>query len=185
MSQSFSRRTFLKYSAAAAVAVAGTSLLGGCSSGEDHTQTGTNTSNTVLKIKTTLNSAVYDAAAQTLTFDIKVENGRVSAVNVNPTKFYILANDYAAYADSSKITVIPTGDTASSIVARGKTGTFQVVASGVAPVSATDTVTFRFFPDPAEYGEYSVTWQLPGDKITVPAGGSGREPGSEEGNSEL
>lgn len=164
MSQSFSRRTFLKYTAAAAVAVAGTSLLGGCASGENPVSTDFGDL-TVLKITTTLNSAVYDADAQTLTFDIKVENKRRSAVNVNPTKFYILADNYTAYADSTKVTVIPTEETVSSIVAYNKTGTFQVVARGVSSVAAADTVAFRFFPDPAEYGEYSVTWQLSGEKI--------------------
>ena len=68
---------------------------------------------------------MYNLDLTDLGYDIKVENGRISAVNVNPTKFYILANGYAAYADSSKITVIPTGDTASSSRIATSESTFQ------------------------------------------------------------
>ena len=160
MSQSFSRRTFLKYSAAAAVAVAGTSLLGGCSSGEDHTQTGTNTSNSVLKIKSTLKSATYDAKKGTLTFEFEVNNGRISSVLVNRNSFYVATNNYQALADS-KISVLSTAEKIpDGVVAHGKTGTFMITASGVPALSDTDVVTLRFFPDPTEYAEYSASWKL-------------------------
>ena len=160
MSQAFSRRTFLKYSAAAAVAVAGTSLLGGCSSGEDHTQTGTNTSNTVLKIKSTLKSAAYDAKNGTLTFEFEVNNGRISSVLVNRNSFYVEATNYQALADS-KISVLSTAEKIpDGVVAHGKTGTFMITASGVPALSDTDVVTLRFFPDPTEYAEYSASWKL-------------------------
>ena len=144
MSQSFSRRTFLKYSAAAAVAVAGTSLLGGCSSGED-----------------TLKSATYDAKKGTLTFEFEVNNGRISSVLVNRNSFYVEAtNNYQALADS-KISVLSTAEKIpDGVVAHGKTGTFMITASGVPALSDTDVVTLRFFPDPTEYAEYSASWKL-------------------------
>lgn len=176
MSQAFSRRTFLKYSAAAAVAVAGTSLLGGCSSGEDHTQTGTNTSNSVLKIKTTLKSAAYDAGKNTLTFEFEVNNGRISSVLVNRNSFYVEANNYQALADS-KISVLSTAEKIpDGVVAHGKTGTFMITASGVPALNDTDVVTLRFFPDPTEYAEYSASWKLVvKDHITITNAGAGEE----------
>lgn len=176
MSQAFSRRTFLKYSAAAAVAVAGTSLLGGCSSGEDHTQTGTNTSNSVLKIKTTLKSAAYDAKNHTLAFEFEVENGRISSVLVNRNSFYVEANNYQALADS-KISVLSTAEKIpDGVVAHGKTGTFMITASGVPALNDTDVVTLRFFPDPTEYAEYSASWKLVvKDHITITNAGAGEE----------
>lgn len=177
MSQSFSRRTFLKYSAAAAVAVAGTSLLGGCSSGEDHTQTGTNTSNSVLKIKSTLKSAAYDAEKKTLTFEFEVNNGRISSVLVNRNSFYVEAtNNYQALADS-KILVLSTAEKIpDGVVAHGKTGTFMITASGVPALNDTDVVTLRFFPDPTEYAEYSASWKLVvKDHITITNAGAGEE----------
>ena len=56
MSTVFSRRSFLKYTAVAAVAVAGTSLLGGCSGSGAETaiQTTYPSDNVVLKVKSTL-----------------------------------------------------------------------------------------------------------------------------------
>lgn len=176
MSQAFSRRTFLKYSAAAAVAVAGTSLLGGCSSGEDHTQTGTNTSNSVLKIKSTLKSAAYDAKKGTLTFEFEVNNGRISSVLVNRNSFYVEATNYQALADS-KISVLSTAEKIpDGVVAHGKTGTFMITASGVPALSDTDVVTLRFFPDSTEYAEYSASWKLVvKDHITITNAGAGEE----------
>ena len=58
MSTVFSRRSFLKYTAVAAVAVAGTSLLGGCSGSGAETaiQTTYPSDNVVLKVKSTLES---------------------------------------------------------------------------------------------------------------------------------
>ena len=54
MSTVFSRRSFLKYTAVTAVAVAGTSLLGGCSGSGAETaiQTTYPSDNVVLKVKT-------------------------------------------------------------------------------------------------------------------------------------
>ena len=61
MSTVFSRRAFLKYTAVAAVAVAGTSLLGGCSGSGAETaiQTTYPSDNVVLKVKSTLESLEY------------------------------------------------------------------------------------------------------------------------------
>ncbi|MEI3248952.1 MAG: twin-arginine translocation signal domain-containing protein [Faecalibacterium sp.] len=62
MSTVFSRRSFLKYTAVAAVAVAGTSLLGGCSGSGAETaiQTTYPSDNVVLKVKSTLETLEYD-----------------------------------------------------------------------------------------------------------------------------
>ena len=62
MSTVFSRRSFLKYTAVTAVAVAGTSLLGGCSGSGAETaiQTTYPSDNVVLKVKSTLETLEYD-----------------------------------------------------------------------------------------------------------------------------
>ena len=61
MSTVFSRRAFLKYTAVTAVAVAGTSLLGGCSGSGAETaiQTTYPSDNVVLKVKSTLETLEY------------------------------------------------------------------------------------------------------------------------------
>ena len=69
MSTVFSRRSFLKYTAVAAVAVAGTSLLGGCSGSGAETaiQTTYPSDNVVLKVKSTLTQAKLEGSNATFT----------------------------------------------------------------------------------------------------------------------
>ena len=68
MSTVFSRRSFLKYTAVAAVAVAGTSLLGGCSGSGAETaiQTTYPSDNVVLKVKSTLETLIPSTAMRPL-----------------------------------------------------------------------------------------------------------------------
>ena len=72
MSTVFSRRSFLKYTAVTAVAVAGTSLLGGCSGSGAETaiQTTYPSDNVVLKVKSTLETLEYDPTDGHATFTI-------------------------------------------------------------------------------------------------------------------
>ena len=68
MSLEFNRRSFLKYSAAAAVAVAGSSLLTGCKD-DDNKATRTEYGKiTVLQAQSTLSGATYNASESKLTF---------------------------------------------------------------------------------------------------------------------
>ena len=96
MSLAFSRRSFLKYSAVAAVAVAGAGLFSGC----DQTDTknlycdGAG-SITVLQINAVLgtyddNAKKYkdiDLTGNSITLPFTVTNGRVNALSVNVQKF--------------------------------------------------------------------------------------------------
>ena len=95
MSTVFSRRSFLKYTAVAAVAVAGTSLLGGCSGAEVSTSTKIGGSNTVLKVKSTLTALDFNATGNTatVTFHLHIENGRWNAIQVGNNNFFIYADD--------------------------------------------------------------------------------------------
>ena len=75
MTGEFSRRSFLKYTALTAVAVAGSSLLTGCS-GYAPVQHAVGTSNTVLKVVSTLDWVEYDEETNTTLFRLGVTNGR-------------------------------------------------------------------------------------------------------------
>ena len=61
MTGEFSRRSFLKYTALTAVAVAGSSLLSGCEYGYNPVQHAPGTSNTVLKVVSTLDWVECDS----------------------------------------------------------------------------------------------------------------------------
>ncbi len=95
MSTVFSRRSFLKYTAVAAVAVAGTSLLGGCSGSGAETaiQTTYPSDNVVLKVKSTLETLEYDPTDGYATFTIHIVNGRKNPIIVSPNRFAVKAYD--------------------------------------------------------------------------------------------
>lgn len=81
MSLTFSRRSFLKYTAVAAVAVAGSSMFTGCSK-DDNKATRTEYGKiTVLQAQSTLSGATY--ASGELTFDFSVKCGRGNPMRVN------------------------------------------------------------------------------------------------------
>ena len=89
MSLTFSRRSFLKYTAVAAVAVAGSSLLTGCKD-DDNKATRTEYGKiTVLQAQSTLSGATYNASDSKLTFDFSVKCGRGNPMRVNNSCFYV------------------------------------------------------------------------------------------------
>lgn len=90
MSLEFNRRSFLKYSAAAAVAVAGSSLLTGC--GEDEYQKTGKIGSTLklmgnFKLKTA--SLTTTAASNTLTCDFNLECTSKYGLNIVPANFQV------------------------------------------------------------------------------------------------
>lgn len=101
MSLAFSRRSFLKYSAVAAVAVAGASLFSGCESQGDSynlLQEGAG-SMTILQVTATMGTynetdkkyvaPEVTTSTQTISFPFKVENGRTNPVYVTSDSFKV------------------------------------------------------------------------------------------------
>ena len=95
MTGEFSRRSFLKYTALTAVAVAGSSLLTGCS-GYAPVQTTVHSSNTVLKVVSTLEQVTYDKKTNITSFRLVVKNGRKNALEVTKANFAVKADSYLA-----------------------------------------------------------------------------------------
>ena len=95
MTGEFSRRSFLKYTALTAVAVAGSSLLTGCS-GYAPVQHAPGTSNVVLKVLSTLDRVEYDEDNNTTLFRLVVTNGRNNALEVTKANFAVKAEGYLA-----------------------------------------------------------------------------------------
>ena len=90
MTGEFSRRSFLKYTALTAVAVAGSSLLTGCS-GYAPVQHAVGTNNTVLKVVSTLEQV--ECTATSTTFKLVVKNGRNNALEVTKANFAVKETD--------------------------------------------------------------------------------------------
>ena len=125
MTGEFSRRSFLKYTALTAVAVAGSSLLTGCS-GYAPVQHAPGTSNTVLKVVSTLDWVEYDEETNTTLFRLVVTNGRKNALEVTKANFAVKAEGYLAYQNDKLQVIYP--DSLSHQVKQGETFTYYVKA---------------------------------------------------------
>lgn len=182
MSTVFSRRSFLKYTAVTAVAVAGTSLLGGCSGSGAETaiQTTYPSDNVVLKVKSTLETLEYNPTDGHATFTIHIVNGRKNPIVVSPNRFAVKAYDknnnciadiFVGSTQGSLNAALAPGDT--NPISRGKECTYTVTASGLPVMKAEDTecpvasLRIIYTPD-TEYNEYTANWIISPD-TAVPA----------------
>lgn len=160
MTGEFSRRSFLKYTALTAVAVAGSSLLTGCS-GYAPVQHAPGTSNTVLKVVSTLDRVEYDEVTNTTLFRLVVTNGRVNALELTKANFAVMADGYLAYQNNKLQVTSP--DALSHQVKRGETVTYHVMAKGLNALTD-GPVTLTFYPD-LQYSEFSANWELTADVL--------------------
>ena len=173
MSTVFSRRAFLKYTAVAAVAVAGTSLLGGCSGEETPVcnDVGENASNTVLQIKSTLTKVDFkpDGDTATVTFHLHIANvGRVNEIYVNPQCFSAKA-DELPYPSTMLSFHLENG---SYTISRGKEADCTITMQNVD--ASVQELTLAFWPDPT-YQDYYARWILAPEKFN-PASGTTEQP---------
>ena len=160
MTGEFSRRSFLKYTALTAVAVAGSSLLTGCS-GYAPVKTTVPSSNTVLKVVSTLKKVEYDEASNTTTFELEVKNGRPNALEVTKANFAVKADRYLAYQNNKLEVTSP--DALSHQVKQGETVTYHVRAKWLNALTD-GPVTLTFYPD-LQYSEFSANWELTADVL--------------------
>lgn len=166
MTGEFSRRSFLKYTALTAVAVAGSSLLTGCGS-YSAMQYHVGTTNTVIKVVSTLEQVEYNAATTTTTFKLVVTNGpntmmKLNALQVNAENFAVTADGYLAAEGQNLYVTSP--DAVNQQVKKGETRTFYVHAKGLNALEK-DSVTFTFYPRPQKYGDFNANWMLTKDVL--------------------
>lgn len=167
MTGEFSRRSFLKYTALTAVAVAGSSLLSGCGS-YSAMQYHVGTTNTVLKVVTKLEQVEYDAANTTTTiFKLTVTNGPdsilpLNALQVNAENFAVTADGYLAAAGQNLRVTSP--DAVNQQVKEGETRTFYVYAKGLNALEK-EEVTLTFYPRPQKYSGFNANWVLSKDVL--------------------
>lgn len=170
MSLTFSRRSFLKYTAVAAVAVAGSSLLTGCKD-DDNKATRTEYGKiTVLQAQSTLSGATY--ASGKLTFDFSVKCGRGNPMRVNNSCFSV---EITSTDDSGKETtkkyasdfgnLMISQELYNAQLKKDKTAEGTVTISGVSSLGEKDVVTFFYQPDADPYTKYGATWELTGEYI--------------------
>lgn len=171
MSLAFSRRSFLKYSAVAAVAVAGAGLFSGC----DQTDTknlycdGAG-SITVLQINAVLGTydndtkkyKDIDLTGNTVTLPFTVTNGRVNALSVNVQNFKAIVYDAngkqkAKYNYMGGLRVDK--ELIDTNLKNGSSVKGNLIVNMSDPLAEGEKLVLTYTPDTG-YEEYSMNWVL-------------------------
>lgn len=162
MSYTFSRRAFLKYSAATAVAVAGASLLGGCEYQDPQnpvckTLPGAITSD--LQVIAGLRSMKIENG--TCTLEVDIESARAIPIRLTTDCFSIAVKDSE---DNQRYFSLKNGgvqilDAENSRIEQKKPVTLHLAASNFSELQDGDTVLFQYIPI-RENSEYSMNWEI-------------------------
>lgn len=162
MSYTFSRRAFLKYSAATAVAVAGASLLGGCEYQDPQnpvckTLPGAITSD--LQVIAGLRSMKIENG--TCTLEVDIESARANPIRLTTDCFSIAVKDSE---DNQRYFSLKNGgvqilDAENSRIEQKKPVTLHLAASNFPELQDGDTVLFQYIPI-REKSEYSMNWEI-------------------------
>ena len=181
MSLEFSRRSFLKYTAVAAVAVAGASLFTGCDTSDPYNLVCTGAgAMTVLQVTAEMgtkkdNKYTYELKAQSkadkadkVEFPFAVTNGRTNPLYINANNFKVTVTSkdgktfkkYQAEVDPALF---------DNALQKNATSTGKVSFTPASALAEGDTVVLTYCPD-LQYNEYSLNWKVtvakadPGDQ---------------------
>ena len=170
MSFEFSRRNFMKYTAVAAVALAGASLFTGCKNSGDSYNLLKEGAGELTVLQVTAAMGKYDDKSKkytapditgtttTIEFPMKITNNRTNPIYVTPDNFKVVVTSSdgktvkkysVTIEDALKDTNLKKG---SSVY--GKVTTVQDVT-----LKAGDVVVLTYCPD-LQYNEYSLNWKL-------------------------
>lgn len=162
MSYTFSRRAFLKYSAATAVAVAGASLLGGCEYQDPQnpvckTLPGAITSD--LQVIAGLRSMKIENG--TCTLEVDIESARANPIRLTTDFFSIAVKDSE---DNQRYFSLKNGgvqilDAENSRIEQKKPVTLHLAASNFPELQDGDTVLFQYIPI-RDNSEFSMNWEI-------------------------
>lgn len=172
MSFAFSRRSFLKYTAVAAVAVAGASLFTGCKIDTSDSYNALRTTPgelTVLQVTAAMGTYVEasksytapDVTGTTIAFPFKITNGRANPIYVNPNNFKATVLD-AENKVIAKYTAI-NGLTLDASLCDTNLKKDASVSGNVnltlgAALEPGQSIVLTYCPD-LQYNEYSLNWK--------------------------
>ena len=162
MSYTFSRRAFLKYSAATAVAVAGASLLGGCEFQDSKNPVCKELPGAIasdLQVIAGLHTMKIENGTCTLEMDI--ESARTNPIPLDPYRFSLAVKD--AEGNQRYLSMNNGGvqvlDAENSLIEQKKPITIHLKASNFPTLQDGDTVVFQYIPI-RENSEYSMNWEI-------------------------
>ena len=162
MSYTFSRRAFLKYSAATAVAMVGASLLGGCEYQDPKnpvckTLPGAITSD--LQVIAGLRSMKIENG--TCTLEVDIESARANPIPLDPYRFSLAVKDAEDkpiyFSDNNGYVQIL--DAENSLIEKKKPITIHLAAANFPELKDGDTVVFKYIPI-RENSEFSMNWEI-------------------------
>lgn len=162
MSYTFSRRAFLKYSAATAVAVAGASLLGGCEYQDPKNPVSKELPSAIksdLQVIAGLRSMKIEKG--TCTLEVDIESARANPIRLVTDCFSIAVKDSE---DNQRYFSLKNGgvqilDAENSRIEQKKPVTLHLAASNFPELQDGDTVLFQYIPI-RENSEYSMNWEI-------------------------
>lgn len=162
MSYTFSRRAFLKYSAATAVAVAGASLLGGCEYQDPKNpvcKTLPGAIKSDLQVIAGLKSMKIENG--TCTLEVDIESARANPIRLVTDCFSISVKDsegnqrYFSLGNGG----VQILDAENSRIEQKKPVTLHLAAANFPKLQDGDTVLFQYIPI-RENSEYSMNWEI-------------------------
>lgn len=163
MSYTFSRRAFLKYSAATAVAVVGASLLGGCEYQDPKnpvckTLPGAITSD--LQVIAGLKSMKIEKG--TCTLEVDIESARAIPIPLDPYRFSVAVKDVkdeqpVYFSDNyGGVRILDAKD---PLIQQKKPITIHLAAANFPELKDGQIVLFKYIPI-RENPEFSMTWEI-------------------------
>lgn len=174
MSFAFSRRSFLKYTAVAAVAVAGASLFTGCKIDTSDSYNALRTTPgelTVLQVTAAMGT--YDEASKsytvpvvtgkTIVFPFKITNGRANPIYVNPNNFKATVLDaegkvIAKYKYTASHGLTLDASLCDTNLKKDASVSGNVNLTLDAALEPGQSIVLTYCPD-LQYNEYSLNWK--------------------------
>lgn len=171
MSFEFSRRNFMKYTAVAAVALAGASLFTGCkNSGDSYNLLKEGAGElTVLQVTAAMGkkkdgkytiTALQDGYHAAISFPMSITNNRTNPIYVTPNNFKVVVTSSDGKT-VKKYSVKIDDELKDTNLKKGFSVTGNVTIQDVT-LNEGDVVVLTYCPD-LQYNEYSLNW-----KLTVP-----------------
>ena len=163
MSYTFSRRAFLKYSAATAVAVAGASLLGGCEYQDPQNPVSKKLPSAITsELQVIAGLKTMKIAGGTCTLEVDIESARANPIPLEPYRFSVAVKDVkdeqpVYFSDNyGGVRILDAKD---PLIQQKKPITIHLAAANFPELKDGQIVLFKYIPI-RENPEFSMTWEI-------------------------